>query len=229
MLGVVFGVVLLGLIGYGLLVYSSLSRFAHYWQTQNQQAVAADSLTLVAFGDSTVQGIGATSPGRGFVGQLAGQLQTAERPAQIYNYSKSGAVASDVSGQITQASMLSDADIVVVAVGPNDLTRGVAMSDYLASYEQILQQLPKGKVVIASIPPLVRSTVSDQTVQDWNQALAGLAAKYDVPVAPVYEAIKPQQYNPLIYSVDLFHPSNIGYGLWAKAFYQVSQRLSFQR
>ncbi len=217
--GIIVALIVIALVAYAVFVYTSVNRFAGQWSAQNGQAVSQDSHILVALGDSTVQGIGATSIGKGFVGQLAKKL-SGDRPVQIYNYSKTGAVAKDVlANQLGNIDKLKTAGVIVIAVGPNDMTRGVAKDEYLKTYQAILDKLPKPKVVIASIPPLERSSVSTETVQEWNRDLEKLAAKNKVRVAPVYQAIKPRSRDPRIYSIDLFHPSNTGYGLWAGAFY----------
>jgi lysophospholipase L1-like esterase len=204
----------------GLFLWTSIGRFANYWNAQNQVPLDKEAYTIVALGDSTAQGVGATSPHKGFVGQIASRVEKdQDQRVQIYNYSKSGAVAGDVVRDQLSTKYLSDADVILVAVGPNDINKGVSKDEYLASYQKILDGLPKSRVVIATIPPLVRLRVSNAVVQDWNKDLAALAEKNGVRVAPVYNAIHPQQYNPLIYAIDLFHPSNIGYGRWADAFY----------
>lgn len=226
---VIFSILLLAWAVYAVVVFSSVGRFAEYWSDGNRQPISDNNIVLVALGDSTVQGIGATSPTKGFVGQVAGRLALeTNRPVQVYNFSKSGAVASDVAAnQLAQKAIIDRADLVLVAVGPNDLSNGVPREEYLKSYQSVLDKLPKDRVVIASIPPLVRSNVRPGMVQDWNQGLEKLALDNKVQVAPVYEVIKRHQYDPRIYSVDLFHPSNHGYGFWADAFYQPVQTLEF--
>lgn len=216
---ILLAVLIVVLVVYGIFVLTSVNRFASFWAAQNEKPQNGN-ITIVALGDSTVQGVGATSPYKGFVGQLARKVGQG-KPVQVYNYSKSGATARDVvQNQLSYKEQFTQADVIVVAVGPNDATRGVSNDDYLQNYRKILDALPAKKVVIATIPPLERSSVSDATVQEWNAALTELAAEKKVRVAEVYQAIKPRSRDPRIYSIDLFHPSNIGYGLWAGAFYQ---------
>ena len=228
-LSVILSVLLLGLVVYAAVVFTSVARYAKYWQASNQEPVADKVLVVVALGDSTVQGIGATSPRKGFVGQVASRLaKETGRPVQVYNYSKTGAEAGEVlAEQLGKPDVIKRADLVLVAVGPNDLNHDVWLGDYLKNYQNILNKLPKDKVVIASIPPMARSKIGGNTVEEWNRGLSKLAAKNKVRVAPVYEAIKPHAYDPRIYSVDLFHPSNHGYSLWAKAFYGQVEALEF--
>lgn len=228
-LSIILSALFLGLVVCGLLVFTSVRRFANYWETGNQKPVSDSAIVMVVLGDSTVQGIGATSPTKGFVGQVAQRLaRESGRPVQIYNFSKTGAEASQVlAEQVNQPAIIKQADLVLVAVGPNDLNHDVPLQEYLKNYQAILDKLPKDKVVIASIPPLMRSMIKDSTVEEWNRDLRQLATKNKVRVAPVYEAIKPHAYDPRIYSIDLFHPSNHGYSLWAGAFYEQVQALEF--
>src|SRR4051812_4991664 len=44
--------------------------YAEYWNRQNEVALAGDGPLWVVLGDSTAQGLGATSPMRGYVGQV---------------------------------------------------------------------------------------------------------------------------------------------------------------
>lgn len=228
-LSVILSILFLSLAIYAVIVFTSVARYAKYWQAGNQKPVADTSIVLVALGDSTAQGIGATSPTKGFVGQVASRLAKEKgQSVQVYNYSKTGAEAGEVlAEQLTQPDIIKQADLVLVAVGPNDLNHDVALEEYLNNYQAILDKLPKDRVVIASIPPLMRSKIRGNTVDDWNRDLKQLAHKNKVRVAPVYEAIKPHAYDPRIYSVDLFHPSNHGYSLWAGAFYEQVQKLEF--
>jgi hypothetical protein len=42
-----------------------------YWEESNERARSAEGPLWVALGDSTAQGIGASTPDRGYVGQLS--------------------------------------------------------------------------------------------------------------------------------------------------------------
>lgn len=222
---IVFVIALLGFFGFilivsAVLVGSSVDKFEAFWQTQNKANPNGD-YTVVALGDSTVQGIGATSPYKGFVGQAVRRYEKQHnKTISLYNYSKTGAKVSDVlNDQFPMAQHVDTADLVIIAVGPNDATNGTPLDDYIASYQEVLDKLPKEKTVIANIPPLGRRGMSNETIEEWNVRLETLTAINQITMAPVYQVIKPRSYNPLIYSGDFYHPSNIGYGLWADAFY----------
>lgn len=78
----------------------------------------------MALGDSTAQGIGASTPERGYVGLIAQCLHSAtRRPVQVVSLSRSGARVHDVVvDQLPRlAGLAPDLVTVTVAVGANDL------------------------------------------------------------------------------------------------------------
>src|SRR5689334_20093696 len=48
--------------------------FARHWQAHNDQVLTLDGLLWVVLGDSTAQGLGASSPDGGYVGQVLPEL-----------------------------------------------------------------------------------------------------------------------------------------------------------
>ena len=184
--------------------------------------VDSSALKIVVLGDSTAQGIGASSALKGFVGVVSDRIQKDfSKSVQIYNYSVSGAVVSDVlNKQLPIASTLKDADIVIIAVGPNDIIRLENLDESLAGYAKILDSLAISpeKTVIANTPPLDRRSISSTTIDQWNSDLEMLAKRKGVRVADIYKVIAPRKEDYRIYSGDFFHPSNTGYTLWADAF-----------
>ena len=49
--------------------------YRRYWEESNERARRADGPLWVVLGDSTAQGIGASAPDRGYVGQLLRRLR----------------------------------------------------------------------------------------------------------------------------------------------------------
>lgn len=100
----------------------------------------AESVTIVAFGDSLTQGYGLRGPD-GFVPQLAEWLKD--------NGRKSGAVRlinAGVSGDTTAGgaaridwTLTDDVDGMILALGGNDLLRGIDPAVSRANLEKILQ------------------------------------------------------------------------------------------
>ena len=71
--------------------------YRQYWEASNERARHSGGPLWVALGDSTAQGLGASAPDRGYVGQLLVELQEAQRrPWRVVNLSVTGARISDV-------------------------------------------------------------------------------------------------------------------------------------
>ena len=74
------------------------SGYRRYWEESNERARQGGGPLWVAVGDSTAQGIGASSPDRGYVGQLLVRLRDEQhRPWRVVNLSATGARVADVA------------------------------------------------------------------------------------------------------------------------------------
>ena len=88
------------------------------------------SLVYVALGDSTVEGIGATSRDRNYVSRLLDHLRAVYPNARVVNLGIGGATSADVlAGQLDQAVLLRP-DLVTISIGPNDITQGDTVQQY---------------------------------------------------------------------------------------------------
>ncbi len=165
---------------------TSVRRYADYWSTNNTTPITKGDFVIVVIGDSSVQGVGATSAMKGFVGQLSKRIsRQLNRPVRIINYSVSGAVAAEVlSDQLSNTDSFKRADLVVMSIGANDIGRGVEKDDFLRDYSAILDRLPASKTVVASIPPLARNGIADSIVEERNDGLKEAASLRGIKVAP---------------------------------------------
>jgi len=107
--------------------------FARHRSKHNDRVLGLDGPLWVVLGDSTAQGLGASSPDGGYVGQvLAGLRQQTGLPWRVLNLSVSGALTRDVLG--TQLpGMPAGADLVTCGIGVNDIlytSPGKFASDY---------------------------------------------------------------------------------------------------
>ncbi|MDH3293498.1 MAG: hypothetical protein OER95_04150, partial [Acidimicrobiia bacterium] len=64
------------------LVIDQIEPYTLWWDRQNQLALAGDGSLLVAIGDSTAVGIGASHPGNGYIGRLTAGLDRATSDAK---------------------------------------------------------------------------------------------------------------------------------------------------
>src|ERR1700737_869020 len=84
-----------------------------YWQTQLGQPVPSNGIRLVALGDSSVEGIGASHAMDSYVGRISAYVgQMTGRPVHIANVATGGPITDIVSNQLPRVD-LKTADIVI--------------------------------------------------------------------------------------------------------------------
>lgn len=208
------------------LLLRSLGSYKQYWEQRAAQPIPSNALIYVALGDSSAQGIGATSPTKGYVGLLADSLATKHRrPVHVINLSVSGAKVEDVIAvQLPKLRNLKikDDTIITLSIGANDVYRGLQPDTFRQEMDQLLGQLPK-QTVVADIPYFgggrVRSRESGAI--EGTAIIHTLAKKHRLRVAPLYETTKRHDNFFTTYAADWFHPSNVGYKNWYQAFWNV--------
>ena len=101
------------------------------------QPAFADRPTVLALGDSLTQGYGLAHD-NGFVPQLTQWLSDNGTPAEIIN----GGVSGDTTAgglERVEWSLSDDVDAMIVALGSNDMLRGIAPEDSHHNLAQILE------------------------------------------------------------------------------------------
>lgn len=130
--------------------------YAAAWRRANQSALAAEGPLWVAIGDSMSQGIGASAPEHGLVGQLADHLAAAGRPHRVVNLSVTGARVQDALDQQLPAlrelvALGQVPDLVTVVIGSNDVVSPRWRAGLTERFATLLDGLPDGAVV-ANLP-----------------------------------------------------------------------------
>ena len=130
---------------------------ARWWKDQRAKD---GELLYVALGDSAAQGVGASQPGRSYVGLIAQHLrQRTGRSVQVVNLSISGARLREVIAlQLAPLRRLSP-DIVTVAVGANDMPT-FAPDRFTRELAEVFDSLPADQ----SSPRCPRSTSGHRSV-----------------------------------------------------------------
>ena len=125
-----------------------------FWDASNATALTGPGPLWVALGDSTAQGIGATSPDEGYVGQLRRRLEAHDRrPWRVLNLSRSGArIRELLTDRLARLAALSETPgLVTCAAGANDLAWRPGERRVLGEAERLRRELPAGTVV-ATLP-----------------------------------------------------------------------------
>ena len=170
------------------------------------------SVVYAALGDSTVEGIGATSKDRNYVSRLL------------------------ASGQVGQAVELKP-DLITLSIGPNDITEGVTVQQYERNVEAILRRLndtTRAVIVVNLLPDLAvtprfrgrpqEADVGTLTTR-FNDALRRRASAVGAEVVDLYEPSRDEvPRRPDLVASDGYHPSDAGYERWAELMWQGIQR-----
>lgn len=183
----------------------------------------------VALGDSTVEGVAATSPRHNYVSRLHERLRAVYPNARVDNLGVSGAVSADVlRHQLDRAVKLAP-DLVTLSIGPNDITGGVSVDEYEKHITRILGRLTRetrAVVVVNLLPDLAvtpRFRQSDQRdavgrLTVWfNEALERQARAHGVEIVDLYARSRDEvPRRPELVAADGYHPSDLGYARWAE-------------
>jgi acyl-CoA thioesterase-1 len=188
--------------------------FADYWRGHNQQALVASGPLWVVLGDSTAQGLGASTPLDGYVGQAHAELVRRTGLAwRVVNLSRSGAVTSDVlARQLPRIGELpAVADLVTCGVGSNDILSTPPRRLH-ATLRRLIASLPDGAVVIdLPLPDRFWAVGGMLTpyVARVNRTIHAAAGARGLPVAHLSRHFTPPWQGK--YAADRFHPSDLGY------------------
>lgn len=207
-----------------LMLRNDLTTFKTYWEQRAAQTVPPNATVYVALGDSAAQGIGASSPEKGYVGLIATALEAKTGgPVHVINLSVSGAKIQDVTTkQLPQLAKLNlpDNAYITMEIGANDM-RGYDPVVFEKQYRELLAALPK-QTVVSDIPyfgPDYHNHGGAQAKQA-NAVLRPILQEKGFRTAPLYETTR-QRESIRNYGADLFHPSDKGYRNWFDAFWTI--------
>ncbi|MDX6282725.1 MAG: hypothetical protein QOH03_3796 [Kribbellaceae bacterium] len=194
--------------------------YAEYWTRQNETALVGDGPLWVVLGDSTAQGLGATSPLHGYVGQAVNVLnESSSRPWRVLNLSRAGAQAAHVlHDQLPMLERLGiEPDLVTCGIGSNDIL-GTAPKLVHGNLRQLIQRLPSASVVMDLLLPnrfWGIGSLCSPYVAGINRTIHAAAAERNLPVAELSRHVRPPWRGKL--APDLFHPNDLGYRPLTKA------------
>jgi len=126
--------------------------YAAWWESHNRVAAAGGGPLWIALGDSMTQGIGASAPDRGWVGQLSERLTVRGWEHRIVNLGVNGARVEDVLDRQLPAleSLATDGQtptLVTVVIGSNDVVMRRHRRGLVERFAAMLDRLPEGALV----------------------------------------------------------------------------------
>ncbi|MGJ0202787.1 SGNH/GDSL hydrolase family protein [Leucobacter sp. gxy201] len=176
----------------------------------------------LALGDSTAQGIGASTPGRSYLGQLTDRIESEiGESVHVTNLAVSGATSSLCARDQLPRSvnpLTKHPDLVTVAIGANDIADWDPVA-YHRNLSTILDALPSHTIV--GEVPCFHLPWTDRRVREANRILHAVAEARGLGIAPVYEATRRRGVRGVLteFAGDAFHPNDRGYEVWADAFW----------
>jgi len=195
---------------------------ARWWKEQRSRP---GEILYVALGDSAAQGVGASRPGRSYVGMLADHLRRrTSQTVQVANLSVSGARLRDaIAVQLPLLAKLKP-DLVTAAIGANDIASFEA-DRFERELAIVYDALPPGSIV-GDIPAFYFGA-AERRVGIANEIVHRLAGERGFEVAPVHAFTRRQggaRYALNQVAADFFHPNDRGYRVWASAFVPLLDR-----
>lgn len=191
---------------------------------------AAEPLRLFVLGDSTVAGVGSATAEGSLAVLIAERVaERLDRPVQATALGISGARTDDIAAEQVPR-IVGEPDAVVVVIGSNDVTHVTppwGFAERTARMLAAVRTATGAPVVLGGIPEF-------RTVPALAQPLRWIVGRYAVPLREAQrtaaaavpgvtfvdiaaEASPRFIGRPETMSSDGFHPSEVGYGLWADA------------
>lgn len=186
-----------------------------------------DSIKLIVLGESTVAGIGAPTHETALTGHLASALSG--RTKKSVNWlvvARSGITARESLAELVPKLSGHKADVVVIALGVNDSIAFHTSRRWTFDMEQLIKavrrEVGNSLVLLAGVPPLDHfpvlpwplSFVLGARSASLDQASAQIARKLERVIHVPFRIEKARSRE--LFCPDGFHPSELGYSLWAE-------------
>ena len=195
--------------------------------------------TYVALGDSTVEGLGATSPDRTYPAIIFEAIKGSYKQAKFYNLGRLDSTAKDLVTEQLDKSIALSPDLVTISIGANDVRYRRNILEFEKDIQIILKRLKRethAEIVINTIPnmsvtpavPKGVRTASLVQVKRFNTRIERRGKEAKVIVVDLFplSGMFARRY-PEMLAEDGFHPSDFGYALWANTILQYIRHLLF--
>lgn len=168
--------------GFALAMSKALASFALIFVLVFAQtsSARAEPVSIVAFGDSLTQGFGLRAE-NGFVPQLADWLKVNSTEAGAVRLINAGVSGDTTAGGAARVdwTLTDDVDGMIVALGGNDLLRGIDPAVSRANLEKILQAAATRDVPVLLVGLVATANMGPSFKQAFDQMYPDLSAQYD--------------------------------------------------
>jgi acyl-CoA thioesterase-1 len=148
---------------------------------------AAKEVHVLAFGDSLTAGYG-LPPGQGFAPQLQAMLRRNGVRAIVANGGVSGDTAAAGRARLgwTLDGLPRKPDLVIVALGANDMLRGLPPSQTRAELDAMLAELKRRQIGTLVAGMLAAPNLGPAYGAEYRRIYPDLAGKYGAPLYPFF-------------------------------------------
>jgi acyl-CoA thioesterase I len=167
---------------------------------------AAQEVHILAFGDSLTAGYG-LPPGQGFVPQLEDSLRRHGVRAHVTNAGVSGDTSAAARARLgwTLDGLGRKPDLAIVALGGNDMLRGLSPKQTRADMDAILAELERREIPVLLAGMLAAPNLGPQYGAEYNRIFPELARRYEASFYPFFLAGVAG--NPALNLPDRIHPN----------------------
>ena len=161
---------------------------------------------ILVFGDSLTAGYG-LPPGQGFAPQLEDVLRRNGVRAFVAN----GGVSGDTAGAgrrrlaWTLDGLERKPDLAIVALGANDMLRGISPAQTRADLDAILAEFKRRGIPVVMAGMVAAPNLGRRYAQDYNAIFPDLARKYGAALYPFF--LQGVAGNPALNLPDRLHPN----------------------
>ena len=168
---------------------------------------SAESLRVVALGDSLTAGYGLDSADLAFPAQLEAALRARGHDVVIVNAGVSGDTATGGLARLDW-SVPDDVDAVIVALGANDMLRGVDPSETEKALDAILLRLKQRKLEVSLLGMRAAPNLGEDFVTRFDGLYPRLAERHDAVFYPFF--LEGVAANAALNQADGIHPTAEG-------------------
>lgn len=178
----------------------------------------------MALGDSTVEGVGASTPSKSFSFLVHTAIKQRNKHAKYYNFGKSGAKALDVLNLQVEKAIKLQPDLIVISMGFNDVVGKTKIADFKNNLSKVIKELSTkthGLVVINTIPdislariPFYKKLYGKMMIKKFNQEIKYQVQNSKALLVDLHShSLVLKGYKELV-SDDGLHPSDLGHAIW---------------
>ena len=194
-------------------------------ETVGQFGASAEIINLLAIGESTVAGVGASNHAEALGGQLAKFLNIATgKSVRWHVLGESGITARETLRKLAPHLPETEMDVVVIALGGNDTFKVSSPNRWRGDMTRLIyvikNKYPNAKILLANTPRVIDFPVLPKSLKFFLWRISRLhhenAKNLERTMENVFYFDEAERVGDEFFS-DGVHPSAQGYAMWAEA------------